>query len=236
MLRYTNNIAVNVRQEYMTLFFIVAGIVILILSVVLHEVAHGWIANKLGDPTARHSGRLTLNPISHIDPLGSVVIPGILLLLGGFIFGWAKPVPYNPFNLKNPNLGGALIAAAGPLTNLTIAVVASVVAQVLYSSSSNANGSLDGAIAIIGFIALINIILAIFNLLPIPPLDGSKVLFAFLPLSNETKNMLEQNGFLILLVFLVFLPGVISSVIRPVVDILLGNEIASLVIETIGIF
>lgn len=219
----------------MILFFFIAGIVILILSVVLHEVAHGWVADKLGDPTARRLGRLTLNPIPHIDPIGSLIVPGILLLLNsGFLIGWAKPVPYNPFNLKNPNMGGALIAIAGPLTNFAVAGIASVVARILHSNFQD--GSMDGAIAIIGFIAFINVILAVFNLFPIPPLDGSKVLFAFLPMSNETKAMLEQNGFLIFLLFILVAQGFIGQAIGTVMPLFLGDEIVRLVVDTIGIF
>ena len=219
----------------MILFFFIAGIVILILSVVLHEVAHGWVADKLGDPTARRLGRLTLNPIPHIDPIGSLIVPGILLLLNsGFLIGWAKPVPYNPFNLKNPNMGGALIAVAGPLTNFAVAGIASVVARILHSNFQD--GSMDGAIAIIGFIAFINVILAVFNLFPIPPLDGSKVLFAFLPMSNETKAMLEQNGFLIFLLFILAAQGFIGQAIGTVMPLFLGDEIVRLVVDTIGIF
>ena len=219
----------------MEFFFLIAGIVILILSVVLHEVSHGWVADKLGDSTARRAGRLTLNPIPHIDPIGSVFVPGVLLLLNsGFLIGWAKPVPYNPFNLKKPNIGGALIAAAGPVTNLVIAGVASVVARILYTNFED--GSMDGAIAIVGSIAVINVILAIFNLFPIPPLDGSKVLFAFLPISNETKLVLEQNGFLILVAFLLLFRGVIGEVINAVMPLFLGDGILRLVVDTVGIF
>lgn len=219
----------------MSLFFLVAGLIILILSVVLHEVAHGWVANKLGDPTARALGRLTLNPIPHIDPIGSIVVPSLLLLFQtGFLIGWAKPVPYNPFRLKKPNLGGALIAAAGPLTNLAIAGVASVAAQLLHSNFQD--GSMDGAVAIIGFIAFINVILAVFNLFPIPPLDGSKVLFAALPISNETKLMLEQNGFLILIVFIFVAGGLIGQAIGAVMPLFLGDEIVALVRDTVKIF
>ena len=219
----------------MEFFFLIAGLIVLILSVVLHEVSHGWVADKLGDPTARRAGRLTLNPVPHIDPIGSIFVPGILLLLNsGFLIGWAKPVPYNPLNLKNPNIGGALIAAAGPLTNLAIAGVASIVARILYSNFPD--GSMDGAIAIIGFIAFINVILAIFNLLPIPPLDGSKVLFAFLPLRHETKMIIEQNGFLILLAFLLLFRGVVADVIGAVMPLFLGDELVRFVVETVKIF
>ena len=219
----------------MALFFLVAGIVILILSVVLHEVSHGWVADKLGDPTARRLGRLTLNPMPHIDPVGSIAVPGILLLLNsGFLIGWAKPVPYNPFNLKNPNMGGALIAVAGPLTNLAIAGVASVVARILHANFQD--GSMNGAIAVVGFIAFINVILAIFNLFPIPPLDGSKVLFAFLPISNETKATLEQNGFLILLAFLLLFRGVVGDAISAVMPLFVGDEILWLIVDTVRIF
>lgn len=151
---------------------------ILILSVVIHEVSHGYVAQMLGDPTARLAGRLTLNPIKHIDPLGSIIVPVFLFLTNSsFLIGWAKPVPYNPYNLKKGKYSEALVAASGPLVNLLIALIFGLLIRfgIMYSFLS------VSFIEIASFVVLINILLAIFNLLPIPPLDGSKVLKAFLP-------------------------------------------------------
>ncbi len=156
-----------------TIFFIA----ILILSVVIHEVSHGWTADYLGDPTARQAGRLTLNPIPHIDPVGSILVPFLLVFLkAGFIFGWAKPVPYNPYNLRGGKWGPAMVALAGPVSNLLIAVVFSALVRLIpFFSVTNPAGQISL------MIILLNIILALFNLFPIPPLDGSKILFAILP-------------------------------------------------------
>ncbi len=187
--------------------FIMTAITIaaLIMSIVIHEVAHGFMANYLGDPTARLAGRLTINPISHIDPVGSIVIPALLYMSNaGLLFGWAKPVPYNPYNLKNQRWGEALVAAAGPGTNILIALVFSIVIRL--------SGSIGGSAAfveILGYIVYINILLACFNMIPIPPLDGSKILAAFLPYRLEMKYraltaLVEQNGILATFVFIFF--------------------------------
>jgi Zn-dependent protease len=149
-------------------------IIVLVLSVVIHEVSHGYMADLLGDPTARRAGRLTLNPLAHLDWLGSVVVPLMLYLLpGGLMFGWAKPVPYNPYNLRLRRWGPALVAVAGPVSNLIIATVFGLALryEVIPAAATTFAASL----------VLINLMLAIFNLLPLPPLDGSKILFALLP-------------------------------------------------------
>ena len=162
----------------------------LILSIILHEVAHGFAANALGDPTARLQGRLSLNPLVHIDPLGSVIVPALMYLSGtNFLFGWAKPVPYNPYNLKNQRYGDALVAAAGPGTNLLLAVIFAVIirfAAVLALSPT--------FVSLAAMIVYINILLAFFNLIPLPPLDGSKILMAVLPLRAQMnyRNFLAQ--------------------------------------------
>jgi len=165
-------------------------IIILIFSVVIHEVTHGYVAQMLGDPTARLAGRLTLNPIKHIDPLGSVIIPGILLLSGSsFLIGWAKPVPYNPYNLSNQKWGEALVAGAGPAVNIFIALIFGLIIR--FGTSF---GFLSGPfIEIASFVVLINILLAIFNLIPVPPLDGSKVLASILPYHISQKYMGIQH-------------------------------------------
>lgn len=170
---------------------ILLGIIVLVFSVILHEVAHGYVADWLGDPTARYSGRLTLNPISHIDPVGSIFLPGILALTNSpFMIGWAKPVPYNPYNLKNQRWGEAMVAFAGPLTNICLALLGGLVIRL----------GADGQIAsVASLVILTNLVLAIYNLIPIPPLDGSKVLASILPypLANayrQFENMMYALG------------------------------------------
>lgn len=176
------------------------SIAILIMSVVIHEVSHGYVANSLGDPTARYAGRLTLNPIKHLDPFGSILLPVITYLLGGFIIGWAKPVPYNPYNLSNQRWGPALVGVAGPLSNIFIALVFGLVIRahelILLP---------QGFLQIATIIVFINLLLAFFNLIPIPPLDGSKVLFALLPYQwSHVQDFLERWGFFLLLIFIFF--------------------------------
>ncbi|PIR85148.1 site-2 protease family protein [Candidatus Kaiserbacteria bacterium CG10_big_fil_rev_8_21_14_0_10_45_20] len=155
-------------------------IVLVIFSIILHEVAHGFVAHLLGDPTARLAGRLTLNPIPHLDPIGSILLPGILALSQTpFLIGWAKPVPYNPYNFKNQRWGEALVSAAGPATNILIAVVIAMAMR--FGMLTNPELFQIGA-----FVILANIVLAIINLIPIPPLDGSKILRSLLPYSMNS--------------------------------------------------
>lgn len=182
----------------MEFVFIIA---ILIMSVVVHEVAHGYMALALGDGTAKYQGRLTLNPLSHLDPVGSFFVPLIGYFLGGFIIGWARPVPFNPYNLKSARWGEALVAAAGPLANIVLALIFGLILRF------GLLGEMLGAsIGLLGFIVLINITLAIFNLIPIPPLDGSKILFALLPARlMSLRQNLERFGIFFALFFLFFL-------------------------------
>jgi len=177
--------------------------VVLIFSIVIHEFSHGWMAYYLGDSTAKNLGRLTLNPLPHIDLMGSVLLPLILLLTNaGFIIGWAKPVPYNPYNLKDQKNGEMFVALAGPVSNLLIAVIFGVAIRILLLQGMTPENSIIGFFSIIVFY---NILLAIFNLVPIPPLDGSKVLFYFLPYSmHNVREVLERNGLLFLLIFIFF--------------------------------
>lgn len=194
------------------LFFQIA---ILIFSVVIHEVSHGYAALSLGDRTAQDAGRLTLNPLKHLDPFGSIILPAVFYLLGGFIFGWAKPVPYNPYNLRNPlgkfgagrNLGPALVGLAGPAANIALAVVFSLLIRLVPYFAGNLSGIfVFNFLTIASTVVLINLILAFFNLVPIPPLDGSKILFAFLPYQwRGMQFFLEQYGFIFLLIFIFFL-------------------------------
>ena len=175
----------------------------LILSIILHEVAHGFAANALGDPTARLQGRLSLNPFVHIDPLGSVIVPALLYLShAGVLFGWAKPVPYNPYNLRNQRYGDALVAAAGPGTNFLLAVIFSVIIR--FSAALALSPTF---ISLAAMIVYINILLACFNLIPLPPLDGSKILMAVLPFRAQLRyrNLLmqiERYGIIVTFVFL----------------------------------
>lgn len=191
----------------------ITSIVILILSVVAHEVAHGAVANSLGDPTARLQGRLTLNPIKHIDPVGSIFVPAIAYLVHGPIFGWAKPVPYNPYNLQSA-YGPALVAAAGPATNLIIAVFFALVIRI-----SHVVALPDAVLMLAAQISFINLFLAIFNLIPVPPLDGSKVLFSSLPYRYAyIQAFLEQWGilgiFLVVFIFWQFIEPFVIVVFR----------------------
>ena len=158
-------------------------IVALIISVILHEMAHGYAANWLGDPTARLQGRLSANPLVHIDPLMSVIIPALLILSGSsFLFGAAKPVPYNPYNFRNQKWGEAIVAAAGPAINIFIAIVFAVLVRL-----SEVLALSESFVSLAFGIIVLNIFLAFFNLVPIPPLDGSKILPRLLPYSLAMK-------------------------------------------------
>src|SRR3989344_1009954 len=185
-------------------------IAILIFSVILHEISHGLMAEHLGDPTARLSGRLTLNPIPHLDLWGSFIIPLVLILTNaGFVIGWAKPVPYNPHNLRNKKWGEALVAGAGPATNISIALLFSVLLRVNAGSGFLPSSFVTLTMSVV----FINLLLAFFNLVPIPPLDGSKVLASLVPfhlarpffLLAFTARYGFMGGFLLILLFIFFL-------------------------------
>ena len=180
----------------------VFSIIVLVFSAIIHEYMHGWMADRLGDPTAKNAGRLTLNPLPHIDPIGSILLPGILILSGSpFVFGYAKPVPYNPNNLKDRKFGSAKVAFAGPLGNLIAAAVFGLLLRLFVSSGIISASSI--AVQLMLTIVLINLFLMVFNLIPIPPLDGSKVLSAFLPYKGQIfMANLEQYGMIILIAVL----------------------------------
>ena len=183
---------------------IIFEFIVLIFSAVLHEVAHGYEAEHLGDPTARDAGRLTLNPLKHLDLFGSILMPIALFVAtgGAFFFAAAKPVPYNPNNLKNPRTGAAKIALAGPATNLLLAVIFGIILRV------SVYFPLPTAFTLfLSVIVYLNIALGIFNLVPIPPLDGSKILFAALPqtqTSYRIMHFLERYGLVFVLLFVFF--------------------------------
>lgn len=174
------------------------SLIVLIFSIVIHEVSHGSMANYLGDPTAKHAGRLTLNPLKHLDPVGSVLVPLFLILLRSpFLIGWARPVPINPYNFKNPRWDSAKVAVAGPSANLSVALVFGLVIRFAPLPIS--------LLTIFGLIVILNLLLAVFNLIPVPPLDGSHVLFTLLPESAwKFKAALSQYGLFVLLFFLFF--------------------------------
>ena len=176
-------------------------IAIVVFSVIAHEISHGYMAQYLGDPTARLAGRLSVNPIKHIDPIGSLLVPFLMSLApGGFILGWAKPVPYNPYNLKDQKWGDTKVALAGPLTNLGIALFFSLLVRFFGSFLT------DPVQQIVYLIIGINIMLTIFNLVPIPPLDGSKVLLNAIPLRYRyVGDYLERYSMFIILFFVLFL-------------------------------
>ena len=196
----------------------ILSIIILIVSVIFHEVSHGLMADRLGDPTARLQGRLTLNPLKHIDPVGSIIVP-LITSLAGFTFGWAKPVPYNPYNLKNRRQGEFLIALAGPSSNLLIALIFGTIIRFI-ATADNINSSF---MTVLVYIVIINIILAIFNLIPLPPLDGSKLLFSILPQQYGRLRMtLERYGFIFVIIFVLFLWQVVTPVIPWVFKLVTG--------------
>ena len=193
-------------------------IIILIFSVILHELAHGFTADALGDPTARMSGRLTLNPIKHIDPIGSIIVP-LITSLAGFTFGWAKPVPYNPYNLKNKRQGEFLIAAAGPASNLLIALIFGTILRFV----ANGGAAITPFVEVTTYIVLINIMLAIFNLIPLPPLDGSKLLFSILPNQyGRERYVFEAYAPLWILIVVFFLWQVIQPIIPFIFQLFTG--------------
>lgn len=191
---------------------LILGLIILIFSAILHEVAHGYVADRFGDPTARLMGRLTLNPIPHIDPFMSIALPLLLLLTGSpVIFGGAKPVPIDPYNFREGKKDVALVALAGPLTNVALAISAALLLHGLRALAPSIPSN-DYLIIALNFIYLVlytiatyNVLLAIFNLLPIPPLDGSKIFSLFLPddLANAYLS-LSNIGIFILFILLAF--------------------------------
>ncbi|MCX6719060.1 MAG: site-2 protease family protein [Candidatus Taylorbacteria bacterium] len=193
----------------------IISFIILIISVILHELSHGYMADFLGDPTARHQGRLTLNPLKHIELWGSIIVP-IFTSMAGFTFGWAKPVPFNPYNLKNKRQGEFLIAAVGPLSNIGIALIFGILIRVIIANVGieHLSTGLVSAIVVFKVIIIINIMLAIFNLIPMPPLDGSKLLLSLMPNQyGKTRMFLERYALVFLLIVVLFIWQIIEPII-----------------------
>ncbi|MDQ5958106.1 MAG: hypothetical protein QG665_454 [Patescibacteria group bacterium] len=196
---------------------IIFFVAILIVSVVVHEVSHGYMAYILGDSTAKHAGRLTLNPISHLDPLGSVVIPFITSILG-MPFGWAKPVPFNPYNLSAGKWGPALVAFAGPGSNLLIVAFFTLILR-----ATPFFGLSAGVLELVSLIVLVNLWLAAFNLIPVPPLDGSKILFALIPYRyRNVEQIMEKYQLALILIAILFISNLVSPVVMWVFNWLTG--------------
>lgn len=194
------------------------GIVILVFSVILHEVMHGLVALKFGDTTAQRAGRLTLNPLPHIDLIGTILLPLLSILSGGPLLAWAKPVPVNPLNFKNIKKGELFVSAAGVLANFGLAIFCALVFRILEASPVTFP-ALVGSLLRYG--VLINLLLGVFNLLPIPPLDGSKILLSQLPYRLAKEYIkLERYGFLILMFLIFIFPGPIFMLINVTVGIL----------------
>ncbi len=178
------------------------AIAILMLSVILHEISHVYAAYLLGDPTAKYAGRLTLNPLKHLDPFGSIILPAFTYLMGGFILGWAKPVPFNPYNLKNQKWGPAIVGAAGPLANILVVVIFGIFIR--------AGGQFTllpaSFIQIAALVIFVNLQLTVLNLIPIPPLDGSRLLSALLPYRwQNIQYTLERYSFIFVIIFIFFI-------------------------------
>lgn len=208
----------------------------LVVAIVFHEVAHGYVANVLGDPTARERGRLTLNPIPHVDPIGTLLVPGVLALFGGPVFGWAKPVPVIKGRLRNPRYGMMAVAAAGPASNFVIALIAAVLfgffapdgAQFGSTPGSamlieDASGDFRPLTTMLFYMMLINVFLGLFNLLPIPPFDGSHIVGGLLPRSLQAGwDRLQQVGMFLLIALIAaswaFGTGWIAQFIMPPVE------------------
>jgi Zn-dependent protease len=192
-------------------------IAILIMSVVIHEVSHGYAALYLGDQTAKYEGRLTLNPAKHLDPVGSFLVPLISYVAGGFIIGWAKPVPYNPYNLRPGRWSEAMVALAGPASNFALALIFSLIIRFVGWQGSEAFFQITTAIV------FVNIALGIFNLIPIPPLDGSKLLFALFPENlSHFRAFFERFGFALLILIVLFLGKLILPLVVAIFTLFTG--------------
>lgn len=200
---------------------IAVWIIPLLFAITLHEVAHGWVASFFGDKTAKLSGRLSVNPIHHIDLIGTIVIPTATLFLGGVIFGWAKPVPVDPRNLRHPKRDMAFVALAGPLANLVMAIAWAGVAKIGMIISANGNQWLGLPLSYMGGAGvMVNVVLGVLNLIPLPPLDGSKILASLLS-GRAAYQFARMEPYSLLILLILLLTGVLSFVLGPPVTFLI---------------
>jgi Zn-dependent protease len=196
----------------------------ILIAITFHEVSHGYVAYKLGDPTAKFVGRLTLNPLAHIDPFGTILLPLMLIVLthGQFVFGYAKPVPINPMNFKNPRKDMAISAAAGPVTNIVLAVLSVLVLKGVLTPLANISPEMMGErilrplIMIFSSSVFINVVLASFNMIPIPPLDGGRVLVGLLP-SKQARSYSRIEPFGFIIVIILIYSGMANYFIMPLI-------------------
>ena len=219
-----------------TIFQAAALIVPLVIAIVFHEVAHGWVARALGDPTAEEMNRLSLNPLRHVDPIGTIVLPGFLALIKAPVIGWAKPVPVNKYRLRNPRYGMMAVAAAGPATNFVLAALGAVLLGLLAQHRGGAPGGSDlaaFAAANLVYFLQVNIFLALFNLLPIPPFDGSHIVEGLLPReAARSYERLRPFGLGLMILLLIVLPSLVPSLsiverfVLPPVEWIFGHYIA----------
>lgn len=199
----------------------------LIFAITLHEVAHGYVASLFGDKTAKLSGRLSLNPIKHIDPVGTVVVPFLMLMVSNFVFGWAKPVPVDARNLHHPRRDMALVALAGPFSNLLMALIWGLIAKIGLILNMQDMAWLGVPLVYMGGAGImINVVIGVLNLIPLPPLDGGRILTSILPPRAAYQfSMIEPYGFIILIVLM--FTGLLSSIMAPFVFLII-NAIGSL--------
>jgi len=193
----------------------------LIFAITLHEVAHGWVASWFGDQTARLSGRLSLNPLKHIDPIGTIVVPFLMLMTTNFIFGWAKPVPVDPRNFHNPRRDMAIVALAGPVSNFLMAIVWGILLKIALGLGANGYDWIGTPLAYMGEAGVgINVVLGVLNLLPLPPLDGGNILMGILPKQWAYRvSLIEPYGFIILILLLV--TNMLGRIIGPMVHLVM---------------
>jgi Zn-dependent protease len=217
--------AINNSGKKMNIPQIVISLFVLLFAISIHEAAHGWAANKMGDPTAYSLGRVSLNPLVHIDPLGTIILPAMMIIMGAPPFGWAKPVPVNPLNLRNPRKDNLIISAAGPLSNISVAILAFIGLQIMKAANpmiiyqgTGVSSLMTGLFLILYYFVLINVILAVFNMIPIPPLDGGGIVMGFLsPEAAEKYERIQPYGFFI--VILLLMTGIIGRILGFVMNI-----------------